>query len=143
MTARQITLEVCTARNVSKDAVMRPGRTPDLVAARAEIMARCRDELQMTLPQIGRLFRKHHTTVLHAIEQHRRKAAAAPVETDMLLQARRIATRARSLADQACQIETLALEIARLRAQLEQLMPPAQCAGAPELPPPADAPYAC
>lgn len=42
-------------------------------AARQELFWRCRHETSSTIPAIGRLFNRDHTTVLYGIEQHQKR----------------------------------------------------------------------
>jgi hypothetical protein len=118
MTARQIQMEVCALRGVSRDKLINGGNQPKLVAARGEAMARCRDELGMSYPQIGRLFGRHHTTVIHAIAKYRGEPDAAqddPVlKRAVARQARVIAEQGRVIAAQAKQLEALAGEVGEL-----------------------------
>lgn len=50
--------------------IMLGTRSVQNVKARAEVYYRMREELKYTLPQIGRVFKKDHTTVLWAIRKH-------------------------------------------------------------------------
>ena len=68
--ALKIISEVAAEYGVTVDEIRGPRRHGDLVKPRHAAM--CRVYLQrpdMTLPEIGRLFRKDHTTVLHAIKR--------------------------------------------------------------------------
>jgi len=121
VTARQIQMEVCAAHGVSRDLLIDGGNQPKFVAARGEAMNRCRDELGMSAVQIGRLFRRHHTTVLHAIAQYRQRNPAGASHRSLLVrQARVIAEQGHVIAEQARQIEALAGEVERKHEAAQQ-----------------------
>jgi hypothetical protein len=117
VTARQIQMEVCTIHQISPEKLINGGNKAEFVAARGEAMARCREELGMSYTHIGRLFRKHHTTVLYAIgkyhEKHGLNGHPNPdversLERALVKQARVIASQGRVIAEQAKQLEALA-----------------------------------
>ena len=117
MTGFQIQAEVAARHGISRDDLVKGGNQAKFVAARGEAMARCRDELGMSYTRIGRLFRRHHTTVIHAIASHGGPSAAKFVETAVVArQARTIASQGRVIAEQARRIEALAGEIGDLYA---------------------------
>jgi hypothetical protein len=122
MTARQIQMEVCATHGITHYMLIKGGEAK-FVQARGEAMVRCHEELGMSYPQIGRLFQRHHTTVIHAIARYsrgpvpdRRYTATAPdsLERALVRQARIIASQGRTIADQSKQIEELAGEVEEL-----------------------------
>lgn len=54
-------------------------RTKTIAAARHELWWRLRTdpELELSYDEIGRLFDRNHTSVLHGVRAHQRRAAAA------------------------------------------------------------------
>lgn len=59
------------AAGVRSDDVTGPDRSYPLAPIRQAAMVRAR-EWGLSLSQVGRLFNRHHTTVLHAVEKARR-----------------------------------------------------------------------
>ena len=115
MTVRQIQEEVSAQHGISRDDLVKGGNQARFVAARNEAMARCREELGMSYPRIGQLFRRHHTTVIHAIANHRAERPAN-LEKAVVRQARIIAGQGRVIAEQAKRIEALSGEVGDLYA---------------------------
>lgn len=119
MTARQITMEVCAKHEIPPVLMLRGGNQPEYVAARSEAMARCRNELRMSYPRIGKIFHRHHTTVIHAVQKFDKPESATPsqqsLERRLVSQAQIIGSQARMMGEQARQIEELADEVAALR----------------------------
>jgi hypothetical protein len=64
----QIILDVCNCRLVKVSDVLSRKRTARVVRCRWEIIRRLRYELKLSLPQIGRIIHRDHTTVLHALQ---------------------------------------------------------------------------
>lgn len=60
------------------DEVLGPSRTKRAVASRKEAMQRLVDERDMSSSQIGRLFNRDHTTVLHALGRLSRRREIRP-----------------------------------------------------------------
>jgi hypothetical protein len=136
MTGRQIQAQVCALHSISLHDLVNGGNQANLVAARSEAMARCRWELGMSYPRIGRLFGRHHTTVIHAIGKYRQgqdrptapniehamirrarvvEAAHNPaLEHALVRQARVIEWQGRMITEQAKQLEVLAAEVGEL-----------------------------
>ncbi len=54
---------------ISVREIMSPSRGRPVVAARYEAMALVYQHSQLSLPQVGRLFKRDHTTVLHALRK--------------------------------------------------------------------------
>jgi chromosomal replication initiation ATPase DnaA len=76
----KIMREVCEKHGVAVSDIVSRRRTKDLVLPRHEIMWRIRHETPASLPQIGRLMRRDHTSVYHGIrkyEAYRAKAGEA------------------------------------------------------------------
>lgn len=68
--AQTILVAVCEKHGVSKAALTGPRRHRTVAAARHEAAYRLRHELGLSLLQIARLFKRHHTTILNSIERH-------------------------------------------------------------------------
>ncbi len=66
-TWKDIQSEVAFEYSMSRQALLYKGSSKGKVAARREAMHRCRVELGMSFPDIGRAFNMHHTTVMHHI----------------------------------------------------------------------------
>jgi chromosomal replication initiator protein len=54
---------------VSIAAILGPSSRQDLARPRMRAMARAHVDYGFSLPQIGRVFNRHHTTVLHAVRK--------------------------------------------------------------------------
>ncbi len=66
-----IITEICERRGVSVRRVRGKRRSMELVAARVEIIrALHAARPKLSLPAIGYLLRRHHTTVLHHLQAH-------------------------------------------------------------------------
>ncbi len=59
---------------LSADDVLDRRRTPSRVKARTLCFQAARERYQMSYPEIGEAFGKHHTTVMHLINPERRAA---------------------------------------------------------------------
>lgn len=71
--ARKILMEVADKHNMPVTAFRSPSRKTPFVKLRREACYRLSTELKFTLSQIGRLMgNQDHTTVLHAIRQHKK-----------------------------------------------------------------------
>lgn len=66
-TAREIISKVAKAYGLSVEALTGPSRKRAVVEARWEAMRRLKAETKLSSPQIGALFNRDHTTVLHAL----------------------------------------------------------------------------
>lgn len=67
---RHIVEDVAEKHGVSFETMKGDNRRKGVTAARFEVCARLYAETGMSLPQIGRLLNKDHTTVLHGIRRH-------------------------------------------------------------------------
>lgn len=75
---QQIIREVAEQHGVRVVDMSGPRRDLKIVAARQEAMWRVKMERpDMSLPMIGRLFKRDHTTVLHGIRVHEKRMEAA------------------------------------------------------------------
>lgn len=74
---KTITKEVADKHGVSVENMLSPSRWKELVAARGEAYYRIRRETTMSLPQIGRCFKRDHTSILNGINQHTKSLEAA------------------------------------------------------------------
>ena len=63
----EIIIAVAGKRRVDVDDMLGPSRDAEYVAARRECYRRLRTELGWSLPRIGRVFGRHHATVLYAL----------------------------------------------------------------------------
>ena len=72
-----IVREVADARGIVLPILLSPCRTGPLVDARAEAARRMRSELGYSLPRIGRLLQRDHTTVLYWLRDRRRSGSIA------------------------------------------------------------------
>lgn len=79
-TAKQILKEEAEARGIAIDDLTGPNRSRDICCPRQEIMARINRETKLNLSQIGALFNRDHTTVIHAlkaVKQRKQRALSA------------------------------------------------------------------
>lgn len=74
---RRIVDQVAKKHGVSFTTMKGDNRRKDVTVARFEVCARLYDETGMSLPQIGRLLNKDHSTVFHAIRRHHEIKAEA------------------------------------------------------------------
>jgi len=70
--AHRIIAEVAAAHQLTSADLTSPSRKQNLVVARHEAMKRIRAELKYSYPQIGRLFRRDHSSVIWAVRGGRR-----------------------------------------------------------------------
>ena len=75
--AAAIVIAVCNEHEVHPDDLLGPSRLRPIVRARQEAMWRLWADLGLSLPQIGGLLDRDHTTVLHAIDKRRLAAWSA------------------------------------------------------------------
>jgi len=66
---REILLEVCAEFDVSLFDILSPRRDAPTTRARMKAYYRLKNETTWSLPQIGRLMRKDHTSVLHGVRR--------------------------------------------------------------------------
>lgn len=64
---KMIVVDVCAETGVSMEEIFGSDRTRYVAHARQECFLRIRDATELSLPYIGRLFKRDHTTVLHGI----------------------------------------------------------------------------
>jgi len=69
--------EVCRHRAVTRDEVCGRTRTKAVACARHELWWRLRHhpETSFSFEEIGRIFLRHHATVLHGVRAHQRRLA--------------------------------------------------------------------
>ncbi len=72
-----IVAEVCAKHGVSWRELVSQRRAKPLVRARHEAYWRCIAETRASYPQVARLFDRDHTTIMHGVNAHRRRGAAA------------------------------------------------------------------
>ena len=76
--ASAIVDEVCAKRQLDRIEVLSDRRSSDVAQARHEIWHRIYSELpNYSLPMIGRLFNRDHTTILHGIRKHKKRVSGA------------------------------------------------------------------
>jgi chromosomal replication initiator protein len=73
VTPRTILARECARRGLSVSEITGPKRHREIAHPRQDIMRIIRDETDASLPQIGRLFNRDHTTVLHGIAASKRR----------------------------------------------------------------------
>lgn len=61
-------------RQISYEEIIGPSRTRDIAWARQDCMRYLKDVLDLSLPRIGGLLKRDHTTVLHGIRRSRERA---------------------------------------------------------------------
>ena len=83
MTLSDITRAVARERNVSYFAVMSATRKRKTTHARQEAMWLARKLTGASYPTIGRHFRRHHTTVISAVEAVEARMGERSYRTDM------------------------------------------------------------
>lgn len=75
MTSKEIVAQVAARHGVSVDDLIGPSRQRTITRARHEAMWLMRQATTRSLPSIGRVFRRHHTTVLFGIREHEERRA--------------------------------------------------------------------
>lgn len=70
---RRIIVEVAKARRVPAREIMSRSRLRRIAAARTEAIFRCVAETQLSLPAIGRIFDRDHTTIGAAVVRYHHK----------------------------------------------------------------------
>jgi hypothetical protein len=127
VTAGEIIAEVAAKHGLTPEALKSKSNVREIAAARNEAMARCRLETPLSYPSIGRLFKKHHTSVIYAVETSLHPSlrrgmdlprTESPDQT-AVRQARLIGAQARQIAELSVQVETLSLQLARAAGQGE------------------------
>jgi chromosomal replication initiation ATPase DnaA len=79
---RKIIDEVCKARRISENDLLSRRRTDEYVRVRHEICYRLKRETSLSLPQIGRMLNRDHTSVIHGIRKWEAMLAATAKATD-------------------------------------------------------------
>lgn len=74
------------AFNVSPDDILGPSRKPDIVMARQAAMHLCRKKLGLSFPELGKAFRRDHSTVIHGIRKIGELAKTDKVLHNLLLE---------------------------------------------------------
>ncbi len=64
-----IIVATCERHGISLVDVVSKGRSLPLVACRQEAMARVAIETNLSLPSVGKIFRRHHATIIHAVRR--------------------------------------------------------------------------
>jgi hypothetical protein len=72
----QMLRDVAHMHGVDPQIVLSPCAKRDIVVVRHEVQYKARNDLGMTLTQIGRIFNRDHTTVLNAVRSHQKKIDA-------------------------------------------------------------------
>jgi chromosomal replication initiation ATPase DnaA len=104
MTYKDIQREVAAEWGMSRETMLFRGQSAGKVAARKAAMIRCRQQLGMSYPDIGRAFNLDHTTVIHHLRGI--SANSMPPETAHSMVAI-VKRQARTIREQAAQIEFL------------------------------------
>lgn len=65
----QIIELVCAAQSVNRDEIMGRSQYRRIARARQSAMALAREFTKLSLPQIGRKFKRDHTTILHGVRK--------------------------------------------------------------------------
>ncbi len=78
ITVRAILDEVSAEFGVPVPEILSPWREARLLPARHAAMALAKRLTKLSLPQIGRVMRRDHTTVLSGIAAHERREATSP-----------------------------------------------------------------
>ena len=75
--------EVCRRRAVKRHGVCGRTRTNAVASARHELWWRLRNhpEASFSFEEIGRIFRRHHATVIHGVRAHHRRLPGREVAT--------------------------------------------------------------
>jgi len=63
-----ILTQVAAKHGLKTGVILGPARRVDIVAARWETISRLRQEQGWSMPMIGQLMKRHHTSVLHALQ---------------------------------------------------------------------------
>jgi chromosomal replication initiation ATPase DnaA len=78
--SRTIINEVATVYGITKADLIGPCRKPATMDARRIAMMRIRNETRLSLPAIGRIFKREHTTVLYNIRVAEQSLKGVPHE---------------------------------------------------------------
>lgn len=69
--ADSIVADYCALSGLTRDQLLGPSRAADVVAVRHAAMYDIWLDTSLSTVAIGRLFNRHHTTVLHALDKRR------------------------------------------------------------------------
>jgi len=69
MRAKRTIAATASVFGVSVDGILGPRRTAELAEARAVAIWILRHELALTYPALGRMFNRHHTTAISAVQR--------------------------------------------------------------------------
>lgn len=69
MTPEEIIDRIAAAHHFTADDLRGPSRRAPIVRARHTAMYALREHTDLSYPKIGRLFNRHHTSVLHAVDR--------------------------------------------------------------------------
>ena len=72
---RRIVAEVAAKNDIGFHTLLSSNRTHKVAHARQEAMLRLRRETDLSLPQIGRIFKRDHSTVIHGIRRASQREA--------------------------------------------------------------------
>ena len=67
--ATRVIQEIALASKLQVSDLLGPRRKKPIFLARAAAMKICKDELDMSFPEIGRAFNRDHTSVMHAVKR--------------------------------------------------------------------------
>lgn len=73
--------EFCRERGISRELLRSASKDPRVVEARSDLALKLRTEFRLSFPHIGRILRKHHTTIVHAVRRASARAEASAMET--------------------------------------------------------------
>lgn len=82
---RDLVRSIADARGLSAPAIVRGGNQPYYVDARAEVYKALREPpFEYSFPRIGRLFGKHHTTIISSVQRFKSQPPpVAPYDKDV------------------------------------------------------------
>lgn len=75
--ANEIIREVCELKGCTVEEVKSKARTQHVAWVRQDCMLALRENTRMSLPSIGRMFNRDHTTVMWGIKQSKKRRAEA------------------------------------------------------------------
>ena len=73
---RNLVRDICTLHGVTLNDIVGPFREARIVRARNEAIYQIRHTFTLSLPQIGRIFHRDHTTIMHSIRKEEARRAA-------------------------------------------------------------------
>ena len=74
--SHRIIEEVCRERDVPVEDILGDSRLRTITRARQECYHRIRRDTDLSLAQIGRIFKRDHTTIIHGISQASKRELA-------------------------------------------------------------------